>query len=230
METNTFLPYVYKVTNLTTGEFYIGMKITPGEIGVDYFTSSTNKEFKSDFKKNPQNYLCEKLFTGNQADVVLKESELIYNSKDNPLILNKAFNNGHVFLIEIRPHTAEQNKKQSESMKGHTPWNKGRRNVYSDEARRKMGIANKGKEPPNKGKKASDDTCRKLSDSHLGQEPWNKGLKATDKAKKNQSLAHLGQKAHNTGKRCFNDGNHNVYAYECPEGFVPGMAKKTKDK
>lgn len=178
MENNTFLPYVYKVTNPTTGEFYIGMKITPGEIGVDYFTSSTNKEFKSDFKKNPQNYLCEKLFIGNQADVVLKESELIYNSKDSPLILNKAFNNGHVFLIEIRPHTAEQNKKQSESMKGHMP--------------------------------------------------WNKGLKATEEAKKNQSLAHLGQKAHNTRKKCFNDGKHNVYAYECPEGFVPSMAKKPK--
>src|SRR5574344_1789096 len=43
-------PYIYKVTNLETGKYYIGSQCSGKTIGVNYFTSSTNKEFKEDFK------------------------------------------------------------------------------------------------------------------------------------------------------------------------------------
>ena len=49
MDNKSFTPYVYRVTNKITGQFYVGSKIAKGEIGVDYFTSSTNKEFRNDF-------------------------------------------------------------------------------------------------------------------------------------------------------------------------------------
>ena len=43
-------PYIYKVTNLETGQYYIGSQCSGKTIGVNYFTSSTNKEFMEGFK------------------------------------------------------------------------------------------------------------------------------------------------------------------------------------
>ena len=43
-------PYIYKVTNLETGQYYIGSQCRGLLIGENYFTSSTNKEFWKDFK------------------------------------------------------------------------------------------------------------------------------------------------------------------------------------
>lgn len=279
---NTFIPYVYKVTSLITNQFYFGMKSTPCEIGIDYFTSS-NKEFKNDFKSHPENYLCEKVFIGRIDDVVKVESELIKENIDNPLILNKAFNNGHLYIsknnnirddvykklsestrkrAKERPWTfpgrnnteckeetrrkiseslkgnisynkgkhitEEQKEKQSTAMKGRIPWNKGKTGIYPEDTLQKMGEANKGRVSLNKGKKASLETRQKLSESHKGQTPWNIGKHLSDDERKKLSDAHKGQKAHNLGKKCFNNGVYNVYAYECPEGFVPGQLKKHK--
>ena len=280
---STFIPYVYKVTSLITNQFYFGMKSTPGEIGIDYFTSSSNKEFKTDFKNHPENYLCEKVFIGCIDDVIRIEAELIQENINNPLILNKAFNNGHLYIAKNddvrkdiykklsestrrrakeRPwtfpgrnnteckeetkrkiseslkgnipynkgkhSTEEQRKKQSLAMKGKIPWNKGKTGVFSESALQKIGEAHKGVEPSNKGKKASLETRQKLSESHKGQTPWNKGKHLSDDERKKLSEAHKGQKAHNSGKKCFNNGIYNIYAYECPEGFVPGQLKKHK--
>lgn len=43
-------PYIYKVTNFVTGQYYIGSQCRGKIIGENYFTSSTNKLFKEDFK------------------------------------------------------------------------------------------------------------------------------------------------------------------------------------
>ena len=44
-------PYIYKVTNFETGQYYIGSQCSGKVVGVNYFTSSTNKEFREGFKK-----------------------------------------------------------------------------------------------------------------------------------------------------------------------------------
>ena len=46
----------------------------------------------------------------------------------------------------------EHCKKMSESLKGRTAWNKGKKDIYSEESRRKMSEAHKG-HPPTKGSK-----------------------------------------------------------------------------
>ena len=52
--------YVYRITNLVEKKHYYGKRssrIDPKEdLGKKYFSSSTNREFKVDQKKNPQNY------------------------------------------------------------------------------------------------------------------------------------------------------------------------------
>ena len=62
------------------------------------------------------------------------------------------------------------------------------------------------------------------------------GVKHTPERRRNQSLAKLGVKhspersakksALQTGKKWFNNGKVNRFAYECPDGFIPGMKKR----
>lgn len=55
--------YTYCVTEVSTGRMYIGVrssKVQPSEdIGVKYFTSSFDKEFRQAFKETPENFICE---------------------------------------------------------------------------------------------------------------------------------------------------------------------------
>jgi len=46
---------------------------------------------------------------------------------------------------------------------------------HTDEVRKKLSIANKGKPSPLKGKKLTEEHKKKLSDAHIGQKAWNKG-------------------------------------------------------
>ena len=50
MKNTSRKPYIYKVTNLETHQYYIGSQCSGKTVGVNYFTSSTNKEFKNGFK------------------------------------------------------------------------------------------------------------------------------------------------------------------------------------
>ena len=65
------------------------------------------------------------------------------------------------------------------------------------------------------------------------------GVKHTLERRRNQSKAKLGVKHSpernakksllQTGKKWFNDGKVNKFAYECPDGFVPGMKRRRSD-
>lgn len=86
--------YVYKVTNLETGEFYIGNRAfsqSSGiiDIGDTYFTSSSNLKFVEDFTNNPQQFSTAILYTGENF---LEEKYLSIKShgtaKTNTLSLN----------------------------------------------------------------------------------------------------------------------------------------------
>lgn len=61
------------------------------------------------------------------------------------------------------------------------PWNKGKK--ASEEARRNMSLAHRGKPRPWRvGVKHTPEVRQKLSQSHLGQIPWNKGKKGAQVA------------------------------------------------
>ena len=64
-----------------------------------------------------------------------------------------------------RKHSEEARRKISEAGKGRVPWNKGK--TLSEETRRKISEAGKGRVPWNKGKTLSEETRRKLSESNI---------------------------------------------------------------
>ena len=53
-------------------------------------------------------------------------------------------------------------------MKKRIPWNKGKKGIYSEESKRKMGLAAKGRTSWMKGRKHSEESKRKMSASLKG--------------------------------------------------------------
>ena len=114
-----------------------------------------------------------------------------------------------------------------ESTSGLIPWNKGLKGIYSEETRKKMSEANKGKKAWNKGlkgednplygrhhsdeakkkmseiakgRKVSTETRKKLSESHKGKISPNKGKTLSKEWRKKLSESHKGKTPSNMKK------------------------------
>ncbi len=66
-----------------------------------------------------------------------------------------------------KPVSEETRKKISLSLKGNISWNKGKKQIYSEESLEKMKLAKLGKPSPRKGQNHSEETKRKMSESHI---------------------------------------------------------------
>lgn len=91
-------PYVYKLIHKETGQFYIGFrcanKVLPKkDLGIFYFSSSATIK-KMGFENFNYEILCE--FNDHDRDLAKNkafnyEQQLIYECRNNPLILNKHY-------------------------------------------------------------------------------------------------------------------------------------------
>ena len=183
MKNTSRKPYIYKVTNLETGRYYIGSQCSGKKIGHNYFTSSTNKKFREDFKTyKEEKYKIEiiKEFD-DPKKCVNAENYMIRDHmqlKDG-LCLNRACCcNGEKIFSRVGipspkkgiPHTDEARKKMSEAHKGLPGWNKGI--PRSEETKQKISEALKGLQAWNKGLPG-----------------WNKGFHCSEETKQKMSLA-----------------------------------------
>lgn len=66
---------------------------------------------------------------------------------------------------------------------------------------------------------------QKLSKAHTGKSHL-KGEKNPCYGRTGEKHPMYGELASNHGMRCFNNGIKNTYAFECPEGYKPGMIRK----
>jgi hypothetical protein len=66
---------------------------------------------------------------------------------------------------------------------------------HTEETRRKLSKASKGKPSPMKGKPLSEEHKQKLSEAHKGNPAWNKGKPNSEESNEKNRIAHLGKKA-----------------------------------
>ena len=111
--------YIYKVTDKETRQFYIGSQCGGKTIGVNYFTSSRNKEFRNKFKANPTQFEIKIIGVFADANAcVLQENIFIKDNIKNPLCLNKNYTIGKNVQFTMAGCYGEKNsyygKKHSE--------------------------------------------------------------------------------------------------------------------
>ena len=212
MKNTSRKPYIYKVTNQETGQYYIGSQCSGKTIGVNYFTSSHNKEFKEGFKNyGEEKYKIEiiKEFTDPKECVEI-ENVMIRDHmlKKDGLCLNRAyFCNGEKIFSRLGTHhplSEETKQKISKTKKGRPSTLKGTH--LSEETKQKMSSAKKGLPVWNKGIPCSEETKQKISkakkgthhteearkkmrEAQKGHPGWNKGIPHSEEAKQKISLA-----------------------------------------
>lgn len=119
------LPYVYKLTDPTTGEYYFGVrwgnkKPAREDLGIDYFSSSSIT--KPRFAQYTSEILAE---FNDKEDAIDYEQVLIETAWGDPLLLNRAIQVSKTF--RCTGHTEETRLKMSNSKKGRPPNNKGKK-------------------------------------------------------------------------------------------------------
>ena len=160
MENTSRKPYIYKVTNLETGQYYIGSQCSGKKIGHNYFTSSTNKAFKEGFKAHKEEkyeITIIKEFEDPEKCVRV-ENYIIRNHmlKKDGLCLNRFYRcGGEKIFSMVGTHRSEETKQKiSKTMQGRPGPNKGTH--PSEETKQKISLAKKGQSP-------SEETKRKIS-------------------------------------------------------------------
>ena len=97
--------------------------------------------------------------------------------------------------------------------KGKPTWSKGKQ--FSEEYRKKIGEGNKEK-------KLSEEARNKIRTSKKGKQL---GKDNPFYGKKHSEEAREKMREAKKGKHWYNNGKISKMAYECPDGFVPGMLK-----
>ena len=104
---------------------------------------------------NTQTWHCHhKLETElNLSKTELIEKDLYYNRPASELIFLTKIEHKRLHTCG-KPRSEETKKKISMSRKGKSPWNKGKKNIYSEETRKRLSDSHKGKKVkcPIKGK------------------------------------------------------------------------------
>jgi len=182
--------YVYRITNKIEQKHYYGVRGCNVEakldLGIKYFSSSRDKEFKDDQKNHPENYkykivrICSNRKEADALEIKLHEK---FNVGKSESFYNRAKRTSMGFDRTDINHTLEARKKMSEAMKG-VP--------KSDEHKRKMSEAQKGEKNPMYGKEHTDETRQKLSEANTGEKNPMYGKEVSPETRKKLSEAQKG--------------------------------------
>lgn len=186
--------YIYRITNLTNGKTYIGQhkykKLDDSYMG-------SGKLIKLSIKKyGIFNFKKEILYSRIQYRETADDMERFAIAKERAIgkaeynIANGGNGTGTV--------SDETKQKISEIKKGIVPWNKGKKGLQTawnkgismtEEQKKKLSEAHKGKKNPNYGKHHSEETRKKLSEAKIGEKNPNYGKHLSEETRKKISEA-----------------------------------------
>ena len=176
---------IYKITNLVNSKVYIGASKDIEDRWRDHRYGRT--AIADDLKTfGLESFKFEVLLECPETMLAQWERDMIclYDS-DNP---EKGYN-----CKNDRPYSL----KRTEALKGRSPWNKGLKNICSDETRRKLSESLKGRviseetkrkmSESHKGTSCSEETRRKISEARKGKPSPKKGIPQSDETKRKKS-------------------------------------------
>ena len=188
MVSNTIYHYVYRITNLVEKKHYYGKRSSKCDpkldLGIKYFSSSKDKDFKADQKNNPQNYKYKIIGIFPTAELALSK-EIKFHFKlevdINPNFYNRSKQTSSKFYFDSTGiiRSEEQKEKISKAHKGRK---------HSSEHTENWKISMIGK--TNKGKPMSEEQKEKISKALKGRkhtvehiEKYSANRKANNKIK-----------------------------------------------
>lgn len=133
--------FVYRWTNLATGQWYIGSRTAQGCHPEDGYICSSRR-IKPLIESNQTSWHREILCIGEPAEMIELETRLLQSldAKNDPLSYNQHNGDGKFTTAGVEPHNKGKTYKR-----GTPSWNSGKPNPKHSEAM-------KGRTPPNKGK------------------------------------------------------------------------------
>lgn len=165
--------YVYRITNKKTGEHYYGCRTSEihplKDLGVKYFSSSLDKEFKADVISNPQNYKFKVIRTfNNPSDKILFEAFVhqYFDVKKSPKFLNRSNQTPFGFDTTGMAHSEETKRKQSEAQQGEKNHMYGRKQTEAH--RKKNSEATRGEKNPMYGEHHTEESRKRMSEAKKG--------------------------------------------------------------
>ena len=144
-------------------------------------------------------------------------TETWWNCSKQDLIDNECYYNRkacELIFLTHADHARIHNKGELNNMYGKT---------HTEEARRKISAANKGRSAWNKGKTMSEEFSRKMSEVKKGQVPWNK-----DKTMSEEFRIKMGESC--KGRIPWNKGKKSIYSEETRKKMSEAAKKRWKNK
>lgn len=192
MDTNKLYHYVYRITNVVENKHYYGKRsstVDPKlDLGVKYFSSSSDKKFIEDQKIYPERFKYKVVSVYNNSFSAIQKEVVLHNRFDvgvNPKFYNKSkqtstkFDTTGIMLTEEQKHKVKNRKRgpMSEEQKAKlSKAHKGKK--HSTEARIKMSNSHKGKKltaehvkkikAASTGKKHSPQSIEKMKKAQSG--------------------------------------------------------------
>ena len=182
---------IYKITNLIDGKMYIGKhktsNIDDGYMGSGIHIGRAIKKYGVENFRKEWLMFCEDEEEMNYMERVYVDQTWVDRSDTYNIALGGEGGSGKGVLNGMFGKTAteETRKKLSAALKGKPAWNKGL--TMPESARKKQSNALKGRH-------LSAEARRKLSEARKGKTAWNKGKKFSEESRKKMSEAHKGKK------------------------------------
>lgn len=167
--------YVYRITNKILNKHYYGKRRTKtyprNDLGIKYFSSSTDKDFVSDQKNNPDNYRYKIIFVTTKKEIATRLEIKLHAKFDvakNPNFYNKAKQLSLWFDTTGTKlnYTPEERLKRSLRWSGENNPNHFRDS--SGENNPMYGVHRFGSNNPFFGKIHTEETRKKISNANSG--------------------------------------------------------------